>query len=111
MANHPPASGDGDDSKDFYFSRTQPFDVVFIRKGKTPLDAATADYKRVSVSADSVAQAEATPQAVAAKKDKEGEWEIYRTTPPGYTTEGEVDARRREHDKLHGFTDRSKFGM
>lgn len=93
---------------DFYFSRTQRFDVVLMKKGVSGMDAKSEDFKRVSITADSVADAEGHEQVVKAKKEG-GDWVVYRTTAPGYTTEFEIDAKRREHDVAHGTQDRSKF--
>lgn len=105
MANEQPAGGRPADD-DMYFPRTQNFDVVLLKKGTSPIQAKPEDFTRVHVRADSVSDAE-KDAAVEAKK-KEG-FVVHKSVPPGYSTEAEVEARRREHDERFGIGDRSKW--
>lgn len=105
MANQQPAGGRPEDD-DMYFPRTQSFDVVLLKKGTNTVQAKPEDFTRVSVRADSVSEAE-KDAAVEAKK-KEG-FVVHKCVPPGYTTESEIDARRRAHEERFGIGDRSKW--
>jgi len=88
---------------DYYFSRTQRFDVVLMKKGVNGMEAKPDDFTRVSVTADSVSLAEQDPAVAEAQK---AGFSLYRVTAPGYTTEFEIEARRRAHDAVSGEPDR-----
>ena len=91
---------------DEYFPRTQTFDVVILKKGVNTVTAKPEDFRRVQVRADSVSEAEKSAEVMAALG---GGFIVHKSVPPGYTTEAEVDARRREHEERHGGGDRSKI--
>jgi|GEM_PF-2311039 len=90
---------------DLWYPRTQSFDVVILKKNVNTVTAKPEDFKRVQVRADSVSEAEKSPEVLAALS---GGFIVHKLVPPGYTTEAEVDARRREHEERHGGGDRSK---
>lgn len=91
---------------DLWYPRTQSFDVVLLKKNVNTVTAKPEDFKRVQVRADSVSEAEGSAEVKAAAGK---EFIVHKSVPPGYTTEAEVDARRREHDERHGTGDRSKI--
>jgi len=91
---------------DLWYPRTQSFDVVLLRKSVNTVTAKPEDFRRVQVRADSVSEAEKSTEVMAALG---GGFIVHKSVPPGYTTEAEVDARRREHEERTGSGDRSKI--
>lgn len=104
MPSKPDESPGSED--DLWYPRTQSFDVVILRKSVNTVTAKPEDFQRVQVRADSVAEAEGSPEVAAALGKG---FIVHKSVPPGYTTEAEVDARRREHEERHGTGDRSKI--
>lgn len=91
---------------DYEFARGQNFDVILIKKGVNGMQATPADFKRLSVSANSVTETQSLPEVLEAMK---AGFEYYQTTAPGHTTEFEHMARRRAADEARGEMDRSKI--
>jgi hypothetical protein len=82
---------------DFYVSTAQDFDVILLKKGVSSVDALPDDYKRVHVRSDNVSKAMQDETVVAAAAEGEG-FEVLQATAPGFRTEGEIAAQKREHD-------------
>lgn len=91
--------------EDNYPKHVQNFDVVMLRKadGVHALNATTADFKRIMVTAAS--PVEAMMDATVEAQVKAG-YTVIHAMPPGVMSESELLARRREMDPP---TDRSKI--
>lgn len=105
MSTPPPGTPPAPAPDDYYVPRGQNFDVILLKKGVNGMEAKPDDFKRISVTADSVAQSQEDPEVVAALKD----FDYVQATAPGHRTEFEIGAQKRAYSEAYGETDRTKI--
>lgn len=79
------------------------FDVVLLKKGVSPFEAKTEDFKRLSIVASSPTDAGQDPRVAA-----ETEHVLVQSVNPAALTEYEQMARAREQQSAMGTIDRTK---
>ena len=85
--------------------RTEPFDIVMLKRTANELMAKPGDFKRLAVTAADSISARWLPEVVALEK----EYRCIGAVPPGFRTEAEAMAQQREY--AGGGTDRANIGL